>query len=304
MALASAAGCPQDSSGQAENGMKAMAPVIAVIAAGNMGAAVGRRLADHGASMLTALAGRSAATMTRARAAGMASASDEEIAAADFVLSILPPAEALPLAERLAPVFRNSDSKPVYVDCNAVSPQTAERIAAVIAPTGSAFVDAAIIGGPPQPQGKGPTFYGSGPEAARFAALRDYGLDIRLLDGPLSAASALKMCYGGVTKGVTALGAAMMLAATRGGTADAYFAELQESQPELLAWFKRYVAGMPPKAYRWVAEMDEVASFAGEHAETRQMYEAIARFYEAMGRDVDGEQKDVSALKTFLGKGE
>lgn len=281
---------------------KAMAPVIAVIAAGNMGAAVGRRLADHGVTVLTALAGRSPATVARARDAAMTAAGDKEIAAADFILSILPPAEALPLAQHLAPALRASEGKPVYVDCNAVSPQTAERIAAAVAPTGSAFVDAAIIGGPPQPQGKGPTFYGSGPDAARFAALRDYGLDVRVLDGPLSAASALKMCYGGVTKGVTALGAAMMLAATRGGTADAYFAELQESQPELLAWFKRYVAGMPPKAYRWVAEMDEVASFAGAHAETRQLCQAIARFYEAMARDVDGGQQDVAALKDFLGK--
>ncbi len=277
--------------------------VVAVIAAGNMGAAVGRRLADHGATVLTALAGRSAATVARARAAGMVSANDEEIAGADFILSILPPAEALPLAKRLAPVLTASKGKPVYVDCNAISPQTAERIAAAIAPTGSAFVDAGIIGGPPTPKGKGPTFYASGPDAARFAALRDHGLDVRVLDGPLSAASALKMCYGGVTKGVTALGAAMMLAATRSGSADAYFQELQESQPELLAWFKRYVAGMPSKAYRWVAEMDEVASFAGKHAETRQLYEAIARFYEAMARDAEGAQKDVAALKDFLGRG-
>ena len=36
---------------------------------------------------------------------------------------------------------------------------------------------------------------------------------IRLLDGPLTAASALKMSYAGITKGFTALGAAMMLAA-------------------------------------------------------------------------------------------
>ncbi len=232
----------------------------------------------------------------------MQAASDEEIAAADFILSILPPAEALPLAERLAPALLSGNRKPVYVDCNAVSPQSAERIAAVIAATGSAFVDAGIIGGPPGTDGPGPTFYASGPDAGRFTPLRDYGLDIRLLEGPLSAASALKMSYGGITKGVTALAAAMMLAATRGGTADAYFQEMQASQPELLAWFKRYVSGMPPKAYRWVAEMREVASFAGEHAETKELYEAIARFYEAMARDADGEQKDVAALKDFLNR--
>jgi hypothetical protein len=79
-----------------------MAPDVAVIAAGAMGAAVGRRLTDHGVTVLTSLAGRSAATTARAVAAGMAAASDAEIAAADFVRSILPPGDAPALAQRFA----------------------------------------------------------------------------------------------------------------------------------------------------------------------------------------------------------
>ena len=75
-----------------------MSPVVAVIAPGAMGAAVGQRLADHGVKVLTSLKGRSESTVTRARAAGMIAASDEEIAAADFILSILPPGDALALA--------------------------------------------------------------------------------------------------------------------------------------------------------------------------------------------------------------
>jgi hypothetical protein len=50
-------------------------------------------------------------------------------------------------------------------------------------------------------------------------------------------------------------------AATRGGTGDALFAELQASQPQILAWLKRSLAQMPPKAYRWIAEMHEIADF-------------------------------------------
>ena len=62
----------------------------------------------------------------------------------------------------------------------------------------------------------------------------------------MSAASAMKMSYAGITKGTQAIGAAMMLAATRAGTADALFAELQDSQKEMFAWFKRQIAMMPP----------------------------------------------------------
>ena len=190
------------------------------------------------------------------------------------------------------------------MDCNAISPPTVERIAAVIAPTGCPFVDAGIIGSPPRPGYDGPTFYASGPDAPRFATLGPYGLDVRVLEGPLSAASALKMSYGGITKGVTALGAAMLLAATRGGSADALFRELKHSQPQLLAWFTRQIGGMYPKAYRWVAEMEEVSGFAGENAESKQIYAAIAQFYEHMARDFASDQKDVNALKSFLRKNE
>jgi L-threonate 2-dehydrogenase len=279
-----------------------MHPLVAVIAPGMMGAAVGKRLTDHGLKVLTSLKGRSAETSARAKSAGMLAASDEEIVAADFILSILPPGDAVALAQRFAPALSASNSKPVYVDCNAVSPRTAERIAAVIAPTGSPFVDAGIIGAPPKGNDAGPRFYASGPAAPRFAALKDYGLDVRVLDGPMNAASAMKMSYAGITKGTQALGAAMMLAATRGGTADALFAELQASQPQMLAWLKRGLALMPPKAYRWIAEMHEIADFVGEDPSAHELYLGAAHFYEQIARDFESDKKEVSALEAFLNK--
>jgi len=279
-----------------------MTPVVAVIAPGMMGAAVGKRLVDNGVKVLTSLKGRSAETATRAKAAGMAAAGDEEIAACDFILSILPPGDAVTLAERFQPALKASTAKPVYVDCNAINPKTVDRVAAVIAPTDCPFVDSGIIGSPPKPGDAGPRFYASGPAAPRFASLRDYGLDVRLLDGALSAASAMKMSYAGITKGTQAIGAAMMLAATRGGSADALFAELSSSQKEMFAWFKRGLSLMPPKAYRWIAEMHEIAGFVGDDPAAKELYEGAAHFYERIAEDFDGDKKDVTALTAFLAK--
>jgi len=279
-----------------------MTPVVAVIAPGMMGAAVGKRLVDNGVKVLTSLKGRSAETATRAKAAGMAAAGDEEIAACDFILSILPPGDAVTLAERFQPALKASNAKPVYVDCNAINPKTVDRVAAVIAPTDCPFVDSGIIGSPPKPGDAGPRFYASGPAAPRFASLRDYGLDVRLLDGALSAASAMKMSYAGITKGTQAIGAAMMLAATRGGSADALFAELSSSQKEMFAWFKRGLSLMPPKAYRWIAEMHEIAGFVGDDPAAKELYEGAAHFYERIADDFDGDKKDVTALTAFLAK--
>jgi putative dehydrogenase len=280
-----------------------MTPVVAVIAPGMMGAAVGKRLVDNGIKVLTSLKDRSEETATRAKAAGMTGAGDEEIAASDFILSILPPGDAVALAERFQPALKASNAKPVYVDCNAINPRTVDRVAAVIAPTDCPFVDSGIIGSPPKPGDAGPRFYASGAAAPRFATLRQYGLDVRVLDGAMSAASALKMSYAGITKGTQAIGAAMMLAATRAGSADALFAELSSSQKEMFAWFKRGLALMPPKAYRWVAEMHEIAGFVGEDPTAHELYEGAAHFYERIAADFDGDRNDVSALTAFLGKG-
>ncbi len=278
-------------------------PVVAVVAPGMMGAAVAGRLVENGLKVLTSLAGRSADTVARAKKHGLTAASDEEIAGSDFILSILPPGDAVGLAQRFAPALTASNSKPVYVECNAVSPPTTERVAAVIASTGSPFVDAGIIGSPPKPGDAGPRFYASGPNAPRFATLKQYGLDVRVLDGPLSAASAVKMSYAGITKGTQALAAVMMLAATRAGSADALFKELESSQPQMLAWLKRGLALMPPKAYRWIAEMHEIADFVGEDPAGHELYVGAAHFYEQVAHDFEGDKKEVSALEAFLNKG-
>jgi 3-hydroxyisobutyrate dehydrogenase-like beta-hydroxyacid dehydrogenase len=273
-----------------------MALVVAVIAPGTMGAAVGKRFVDHGLKVLTSLQGRSRETASRAKNAGMVAASDEEIASADFLLSILPPGDALSLAQRFVPSLGANNSKPVYVDCNAVSPATLESVAAAIAPTGCPFVDAGIIGPPAAPR-----FYVSGPAAPRLAALRDYGLDVRVLDGALGAASALKMSYAGITKGTQAIGAAMILAAARAGSAQALLEELQFSQKEMFAWLKRNLVTMPPKAYRWVAEMHEIADFVGDDPAAHKLYRGAANFYERIAEDFAADKKDVSALLAFLG---
>jgi 3-hydroxyisobutyrate dehydrogenase-like beta-hydroxyacid dehydrogenase len=277
-----------------------MIPTVAIIAPGNMGAGVAKRLTENKVTVLTALAGRSAASGERARAAGMSAVSERELPDADFLLSIVPPGEALALARRLAPVLTAANKKPTYVECNAVSPQTMLQIADVIAETGCRFVAAGIIGPPPKPGSSNTKFYASGPAAENFAKLNDYGLIVRVLDGELTAAPALKMSYAGITKGFTALGATMMLAATRGGAAEALKAELAESQQPLLGFLSRQMPRMYDKAYRWVAELDEIASFVdGDHPE-HDMLAAAARLYERIAKDFDGEKMEVGALNDFL----
>jgi putative dehydrogenase len=262
--------------------MHDMAYVVAIIAPGEMGSAVGARLAERGVRVTTALAGRSAASAARAERARMAGVADDDalVGEADFFLSICPPGEAVALARRLKPALTRSRKKPIYVDCNAVSPATAKEIGAVLESTGCRYVDGGIIGPPPQPDATGTRIYVSGAAANEVARLSDFGVAFPALDGPIGAASALKMSYAGITKGVTAIASAMVLGATRAGSAEALHKELALSQPQLLAWFTRQVPRMFPKAYRFVAEMEEIGEFLGHGTPGGDMYRAIARLYE------------------------
>ena len=252
-------------------------PTVAIIAAGNMGAAVAARLTRHGLTVLTSLAGRSSASEARARAAGMR-----------------------PLAERLAPSFKSSGASRLYVDCNALSPATKARVGTIATAAGLRFVDGAIIGPPPKPDGTSRTIlYVSGEHADAVMPLGGYGIEVRRVKGGIGAAAALKMSYAAVTKGLTALGTASLLAATKAGITEELRRELEESQPGVLAFLARGVPDMCPKAYRWVAEMEEIGKYTCR-PDGEQIYNGIARLYEAIALDLDGDRRDVDRLEAFF----
>lgn len=185
-----------------------MAINIAVIAAGEMGAAVAARLVKHGCTVYTNLDGRSAATRERAAKAGMQDILFSELPnRADWILSILPPSEAYNFATSFASAAKNSSTankkRLVFCDLNAVNPNTVKRIASIFNESNIPFIDGGIIGGPPN-DSYNPTIYAS-TEAKdetvldEFAGFSNLGLKISPLKGEgvagVGDASALKMSY-------------------------------------------------------------------------------------------------------------
>jgi 3-hydroxyisobutyrate dehydrogenase-like beta-hydroxyacid dehydrogenase len=274
--------------------------VVAVVAAGEMGAGVGARLAERGCRVLTSLSDRSPATRARAEAARKTDAPDAVLATADVFLSIAPPAEALALAERFAPALQASPRKPLYADCNAVGPEAARAIGAVIEATGAPFVDAGIIGTAPQPSGYSPVVYCSGAYARRLEALNAFGLTVRALEGTVGQASALKLCYAGFNKGMYAVGLVTLMAAIEAGVEQVFLDELAASQSQALAYLARRAPSIFPKTYRWVAEMQEIAGFTGGPGEA--VFTGAAELYARLAEDHAGDQQIEQALLALLGK--
>lgn len=253
---------------------------IGLIGAGAMGSALGAMFSRAGNHVLSPLTGRSFGTRERAEKAGMQAATYAELVAADIILSVVPPGQAKAVVQQLAAAIVDCTSPPLIIDANALAPDSKLELENVINAAGGRFADGVIIGGPPQKGYDGPRLYVSGANAGDSLVLRNTGLDVRVLDGPTGAAAALKMCYAGFNKGITALTTAILLAARRSGADKALIDEFLISQKPLLERSRSAIPRMYPKAYRWIAEFDEIAEFMSDDLASAQIFAAMARFFE------------------------
>jgi 3-hydroxyisobutyrate dehydrogenase-like beta-hydroxyacid dehydrogenase len=216
-----------------------------------MGAAVGGVLSGRGETVLWASAGRSAATAERAQAAGLEDAGDigEVCRRSEILLSICPPDAALDVA-REAGGFTG-----IYVDANAIAPDTAREVGAVQ----PRLVDGGIVG--PPPTGAGTTrLYLAGGETAEVVALfSGTSLDARAISDEVGAASALKAAYAGWTKGSAALLLTIRELARAEGVEDALLEEWRLSIPELEERLGGAERSARRKGWRWIGEMEEIA---------------------------------------------
>jgi 3-hydroxyisobutyrate dehydrogenase-like beta-hydroxyacid dehydrogenase len=256
---------------------------VGLLHPGEMGVTVGATVAGGGARVLWASEGRSGATRSRALEAGLEDAGSlaSVVRQSRVILSVVPPHGALELARTVAALgFRG-----LYVDGNAVAPETAREIGRVVEATGARFVDGGIIG--PAARKRATTrFYLSGPGAPEIAVLFGAGpMDAMVLDAPAGAASALKMAYAGWTKGSAALLAAIRAFAMAEDVDSALLAEWKISQPDVPARSERAFADNARKAWRFVGEMEEIARSlagaglpAGFHDAAREIYERLSDY--------------------------
>jgi len=222
--------------------------VVGILHPGEMGAAVGAALRERGVSVLWASAGRSPATAERAEAAGLEDAGDLGAVCrrSEVLLSICPPHAAVAVAQAAAGFAG------VYVDANAIAPETARAIASVH----PRFVDGGIVGPPPTRPGT-TRLYLSGEEAERIAELfAGTNVDARAISG---SASALKAGYAGWTKGSAALLLTVRELARAEGVEDALLEEWRLSIPELEEHLAGAERSARRKGWRWIGEMEEIA---------------------------------------------
>jgi 3-hydroxyisobutyrate dehydrogenase-like beta-hydroxyacid dehydrogenase len=253
---------------------------VGVMSPGDMGQAVSLQLKAKGLNVYTGLEHRSERTRALARDAGLIDVGTVTrlVDECDVVLSIMDPGAAVGFARVAADALRSTSRHTLIVDCNAIAPDTVHEVADLIESAGGRFVDAGIIG--PPPRGKATTYlYTSGPGAADLEQLAGAQLIVHVIGEGIADASALKMCYGALNKGTQALWLEVLIAAQRLGVADLLEQQLRQSQGERYGWVLGQFPILPPKAYRWVPEMLEIAKTLETAGMTPKMFQGAADIY-------------------------
>ena len=231
---------------------------VALLHPGNMGATIGAAAATSGARVIWASEQRSKVTQERARQAGLVDVESlaNAVMQSDIVLSVCPPHAAVELARTVA----KQNFPGIYVDANAISRATAERIGDIVTQGGASFVDGGIIGAPVKKAGT-TRLYLSGARAAEVADLFSQSmLNAKTIGATPGAASALKVAYAAWTKCTDALVLGICALAAHEGVDQALMDEWRISQPDLERKSNRAAAVAAPKAWRYVGEMEEIAA--------------------------------------------
>ena len=187
---------------------------------------------------------------------------------------------------------------------------SADEIANTLKPAGVDYVDGCIIGGASK-MGKGTLVYVSGPAAAQLRALEDFKIPVKVLGSGVNQASAFKVVYAGLTKGLQGLFCELLMGARQYGLLNELRAQWEESYPGLLDKVSNSITGLRIHAGRRAEEMDELKrtfNVQGLHSYmapgAQKVLEAIAALNAGKTSDSGGREGNLDeTLELFYQKG-
>jgi 3-hydroxyisobutyrate dehydrogenase-like beta-hydroxyacid dehydrogenase len=277
--------------------------VVGIVGTGAMGSALGERLRAGGARVIAALDGRSDRSRQLAGAADLEDVGSlgALVREAGVVLSVVPPEAAVEVADAIAEA--TSRGRPVVADLNAVSPTTMERVADLLAAAGLDVVDGSISGPPPRAAGT-TRVYLAGSRAHELAALPFEGVERVVVGDAVGLASAVKMCTASVYKGRVALLTQALRTAHRYGVVEHVLDDLAGTGLADPARTGATIGRASAKAWRYVAEMEEIATTQATAGLTPELFHALAAVYAELATravaDAPEEVADEVALDEVL----
>jgi 3-hydroxyisobutyrate dehydrogenase-like beta-hydroxyacid dehydrogenase len=231
---------------------------VGIVSPGEMGSALGSALRQGGARVLASVAGRSQRTVRLAEQAGLELIDDldEVIRQSSVLLSVVPPQHARAVIEDLVARATRLQVHPLVVDLNATDPDEVAELDRLARSAQLQLVDGALSGAPPRDGAPRGQLLLSGPAASVVAELPWRALDVSIVGPRIGAASAVKMCMGGVRKGMSALVVNALLTAAAYDVLEPVEAGLRRTLQRDPVLDAELAAS---KAWRFVPEMEAVA---------------------------------------------
>lgn len=257
---------------------------IGIVHPGQMGIVVAASAQNSGNEVLWASEGRSPATRERADRAGLHDAGTlaKLCELCPVIVSVCPPEFAEEIAEQVA----RRSYQGTYVDANAIAPERARRIARRLEQQGARLVDGGIIG-PPATERNRTWLYLAGEHAASIASCFSAGpIETEVLAGGIGRASALKMCFAAYSKGSIALAYSVLAAAENLDVLADLKRQWNRNGPSLPA-LEREISGASPKAWRFISEMQEIATTFQSAGLPPEFHEAAAEIFRRLSSTTD-----------------
>jgi 3-hydroxyisobutyrate dehydrogenase-like beta-hydroxyacid dehydrogenase len=283
---------------------------IGILSIGEMGYHWARVLGAHGVKVVTVAEGRSAATRERARSIGveLARSMEDLVSQVDLIVSIVVPSAAKAVANEVAlALTKVGRTGFLYMDANAISPMTAERLDGAIGEARAHYIDGCIIGGAAKLD-QGTMVYVSGPESARLNELNQLGLQVKVLGASATQASAFKVIHAGLSKGLAGLFTELLVGASALGLLDETLEDYNQNYPGLLQKISNSIGSLPVHAKRRSEEMIELGETFAYYGLTPIVVPAIEKILSSIA-DLDiaaagmRRQPLVDAIKLFSEKG-
>ncbi len=206
----------------------------------------------------------------------------EAVAGAEAVFSIVTADQAHEAALAAVPGLAKGA---LFFDCDSCAPQTKERTAKAVDAAGGRYVDVAVMA-PVHPRLHRTPLLISGPHAAAgAAALAALGMTAPIHDGPVGAASSVKMVRSIMMKGLEALVCECVLTGVKAGVIDEVLDSLDDTYPGF-DWRKRsayMLERVMTHGIRRAAEMREVALTVDGFGLDGAMSRASVEWQQAIG---------------------
>ena len=257
---------------------------IGILSIGEMGFHWARLLRAKNREVLTFDKNRSQATRERAADAGVTSVPSLAAlaSASDLIVSLVVPAAAKQTAVELASALSGIEKKCLYfLEANAISPMTAKEIQGTFAALPVTFIDGCLIGSAAK-LSQDTVLYVSGPDAAKIEELREFGFSVKILGPEIGQASAFKIMYAGLSKGLQGLLLELLLGAKRANLLDQLIACYDERFPGLVHKIGRGISALPVHAGRRAQEMDELERTLRHYGLRSEMAPAVRKVLESI----------------------